>query len=220
METVVLGSTGLCGAAFLHAACRSDLFGKLWAFSRRELPEEPKLQTIVNKDSSQWIARFPKVDVVYSGLATPVRAAGGFQKQFKVDHDLNIELAQAAKKAGCKTYVLVSSGGANADSFYPYFKMKGQIEDDILKIGFCKVVFLQPGLLLGERQHAEGGFKTFGDGLLQKIGVVLYKTPLQFLVGTPVYDSQIAAAALWAVQKLPNGTHYICSKQIQEFPRD
>ena len=35
----------------------------------------------------------------FSGLGTTRAAAGGFQEQFKIDHDLNLELAKAAVRA-------------------------------------------------------------------------------------------------------------------------
>lgn len=209
----MLGSTGLCGAAYLHAACQSSLFKKVWAFSRRALPSDPKLENIVG-DSKDWTSQFPRADVVFSGLATTRAAAGGLENQYKIDHDLNVELAEAAKKAGCKTYIIVSSAGANPNSFFGYFKMKGEIERDISRIGFDKTVFLKPGPLLGKRQ---GNFKGFGNSIAENLGAMIYKTPLQRFMRYPVYDKDVAAAALWAISDLPNGVHYISSEQIQEI---
>lgn len=210
----MLGSTGLCGAAYLRAACESSVFKKVWAFSRHELPKRPKLENIVSTDSTNWAAQFPKANVVFSGLATTRAAAGGLGNQYKIDHDLNVELAHAAKKAGCTTYILVSSGGANENSFMHYLKMKGDTEKDISNIGFDKTVFLQPGPLLGKRQ---GNFKGFGNNVIEKVGAAFYKSPVQFLLGYPVYEKEVAAAALWAVENLPSGVHRISSKEIQEI---
>ena len=35
-------------------------------------------------------------------------------KQYKLEHELNTELAKAAKEAGIKTYILISSAGAQS----------------------------------------------------------------------------------------------------------
>jgi len=72
-------------------------------------------------------------------------------KQRAIDYDLNYALAQEAQKAGVSTYVLISSSGADATSWIPYSKMKGQLEDDVGKLGFKHVVILRPGLIVGER---------------------------------------------------------------------
>jgi uncharacterized protein YbjT (DUF2867 family) len=41
---------------------------------------------------------------------------------------LNLELAQAAKKAGVKVYFLISASSANSKSFVAYAKMKEEFE--------------------------------------------------------------------------------------------
>jgi uncharacterized protein YbjT (DUF2867 family) len=58
-----------------------------------------------------------------SGLGTTRGAAGGFENQKKIDYDLNLELAKAAKNAGTKHYVLISATSANSTSMIPYSKM-------------------------------------------------------------------------------------------------
>lgn len=53
-----------------------------------------------------------------------------------------------------KVYVLISTGGANAKSFIPYPKMKGELEDSVKELGFEHTVILRPGLLVGERSES------------------------------------------------------------------
>lgn len=96
----------------------------------------------------------PAPAAFFSGLGTTRAQAGGLAEQRKIDYDLNLNLAKAAKEAGVDTYVLISSGGANSASMMPYMKMKGQLEDDVQKIGFTHTVILRPGLILGEREKS------------------------------------------------------------------
>lgn len=61
-------------------------------------------------------------------------------------------MAKAAKAAGVTTYVLISSGGAHAQSMVGYAAMKGELEDEVSALGFEKCVLLRPGLIVGERE--------------------------------------------------------------------
>ena len=105
---------------------------------------------------------------MFSALATTRAAAGGFDNQYKLEHDLNVELAKAAKDAGTKTYVLISSGGANPKSMVSYSKMKGEIEEHVKEIGFEHTIVLRPGLILGNREESrplEAVFRSIAKGL-------------------------------------------------------
>jgi uncharacterized protein YbjT (DUF2867 family) len=63
-------------------------------------------------------------------------------------------MAKAAQAAGVNTYVLVSSASANSSSMVSYSKMKGELEDEVSKLGFKHVVLLRPGLIVGERSDS------------------------------------------------------------------
>lgn len=124
----------------------------LFAYARRELPISEKVKPLTATETSSWPERYPSgVEVFISGLGTTRATAGGFDNQYKIDHDLNLELAKAAKQAGTKAYVLISSSGANSSSPFGYPKMKGQLEDGVKALGFEHVVVLRPGLIVGER---------------------------------------------------------------------
>lgn len=128
------------------------------AYTRRELPNPTaatKLNSLTSTDTSTWAAMFPRNStpkVFFSGLGTTMKQAGSFEAQYKIDYDLNIELARAAKEAGVETYVLISSNSANSQSSFAYIKMKGKLEDDVTALGFKHTVFVRPGLILGARE--------------------------------------------------------------------
>lgn len=110
----------------------------------------------------------PPSSILFSALATTRAAAGGFDKQYKLEHDLNVELAAAAKKAGTKVYVLISSSGASAGSRIAYSKMKGEIEDHIKELGFDQMVILRPGLIAGNREESR-----MGEAVIRKVAAGL-----------------------------------------------
>ena len=50
--------------------------------------------------------------------------------------------------------MLVSSGGADANSRFGYPKMKGELEDAVKALDFEKTVILRPGLIVGAREDS------------------------------------------------------------------
>jgi hypothetical protein len=110
---------------------------------------------LISSDTSTWAELFPKASsIFFSALGTTRGAAGSVANQRKIDHDLNLELAKAAREKGATTYVLISSGGANASSFLAYPRMKGELEEAVKALGFEHTVILRPGLIVGEREDS------------------------------------------------------------------
>ena len=117
-----------------------------------------KLTTFVSDDTSRWATQLaslsPTPSIFISSFGTTRGAAGGFENQYKIEHGLNVEMARAARDAGTKVYVLISSSGASTTSSIPYTKMKGQIEEDVIALGFERTVILRPGLISGTREES------------------------------------------------------------------
>src|SRR5690606_4365937 len=121
-----------------------------------------------SSDISTWGSEYATAlknagtSIALSALGSTRAQEGGLEKQRKIDLDLNYDLAKSAKESGTvKTYVLISSGGADAKSFAPYLKMKGELEEKLMALKFERTVILRPGLLLGDR----GERSRFGEGL-------------------------------------------------------
>lgn len=171
----VIGSTGLVGSHMLAALLASDAVGPVHTIARRAPPaQSPKLKALVEADTAKWAAALaalsPPPAAVYSALGTTRAAAGSLEAQWKIDHDVNVELATAAKKAGAKTFVFVSSGGTRGmlSSPFPYSKMKNGVEDAVKALDFDQAVILKPGVILGQREQsraAEGVVQTLVRGL-------------------------------------------------------
>ena len=119
---------------------------------------DSKLQPLVSKDSTEWPSKLssitPTPSIFFSALGTTRAAAGGVENQRKIDNDLNLSLAQAAKKSGVKVYVLISSASASASSSMAYSKMKGELEDRVKELEFEHTIILRPGLIAGPREES------------------------------------------------------------------
>jgi hypothetical protein len=77
-----------------------------------------------------------------------LKAAGSKEGQKKVDYDYQLQFAKAAKENKVNDYILVSSYSASSKSPFFYVKIKGQLEDEVRKLNFPKLVIFNPPSLI------------------------------------------------------------------------
>ncbi|EED16311.1 conserved hypothetical protein [Talaromyces stipitatus ATCC 10500] len=180
----VFGCTGAVGSQILASLLNADGFSSIKTISRR-LPsvQSPKLQAIEEGDTSKWSGMIaslsPKPKLVFNAVGTTKAAAGGIENQWKIDHDLCIENARAAKEAGVKTYVFISSAGTRGflTGYVPYSKMKVGVEDAIKELDFEQAIILRPGMILGREKPKAPLFEKvvenlnrIGQGIQDRLG--------------------------------------------------
>ncbi|KAK4453884.1 protein FMP52, mitochondrial [Podospora aff. communis PSN243] len=115
--TALIGSTGLVGSNILTTLLSSPNVSTVQTISRRApKATPPKLNAILEPDTSIWKSRLaslsPKPTTVFSALGTTRAAAGGIANQWKIDHDLNVELARedTVKELGFDNAVILRPG--------------------------------------------------------------------------------------------------------------
>ncbi|MEL0211012.1 MAG: NAD(P)H-binding protein [Novosphingobium sp.] len=156
-RVVLVGATGLIGRAVMaEAVARPDIH--LVAVARREvpLPKGARMEMLLS-DTEHWpdaiAAGRPHVVVI--ALGTTIKAVGGDKQAFRtVDHDLVLECAAAAKAAGARQLIVVSSVGAQFSSKNFYLSVKGEVEDKLAKLHMDRLDIMRPGLLRGKREGA------------------------------------------------------------------
>ncbi len=153
---MVIGATGLIGRALVDQLLGQDEVHKVITLTRRPLVIEHDKFENHQIDFSQIEEHkdyFNQVDLFFSCLGTTKKKVGTIAKQRVVDLDYQYRAAKLALQAGVENYFLVSSSHASAHSLSPYLKMKGELEDKVIDLGFKYCVILQPSLLIGEREE-------------------------------------------------------------------
>ena len=207
-SAAVFGSTGLTGSNILISLLAAESKWKPVHTISRRAPKSSgtNLDAIIEADTAKWASTLSKVSptptVVFSAIGTTRGAAGGIQQQWKIDHDLNIEIAKAAKEAGAKTFVFISSAGTRGigSSHIPYSQMKVGVEDKIKELDFDNAIILRPGTILGDREESR-----MAEGIFQKLifGLGKISPAAKNALGQEV--SYIGRAAVKAAQQASEG---------------
>jgi len=209
MKALVIGATGAVGKDLVQQLSEDSTFERVDIFVRREvkIPAAKVVAHIVDFDHPEtWADQF-KGDVLFSCLGTTIRAAGSQDAQWKVDYTYQYEAAKAAKASGVKTYVLVSSVGANAKSKVFYTKMKGALDEAVQELGFEGCFILRPPSLIRK------GSDRFGE----KVGIVALKAfnAIGLMRSfTPMPTEAVAVAMIRLAKSGRQGVEIINSQDI------
>jgi len=152
----LVGSTGLVGWALMEALVGREDF-RLIAIARREvkLPHGARMEMRL-ASPAQWpeVISQTNLDVLVCALGTTWEKAGQDEAAFReVDEKLVLSVARAAKEAGVRHFIFISSAGANPLSKTLYLRVKGQVEKALIKLRFTRLDILRPGLIRGRRSN-------------------------------------------------------------------
>jgi len=147
MKAIVIGGTGATGKELVNQLLEDGRFDGVTALVRRPyFGKHPKLrELLVDFENLEGYRDEIRGDIAFSCLGTTLRDAGSKQAQWRVDHDYQLEFAERAKTNGAERFVLLSAMGANANSSIFYNKMKGTLEQNLVKLDFDQLVILHPG---------------------------------------------------------------------------
>ncbi len=152
-KILVVGATGLVGSSFVKQAAMHGDFD-LHTLTRRKSGEGNHIQHV--HDSEDWpdAINSIKPGAVFCALGTTIKQAGSRAAFRAVDLELVQAVAQAAKAAGTRHFISISSTMADANASSFYLKAKGEAENALKDCGFDRLDIIRPGLLKGDRQGA------------------------------------------------------------------
>lgn len=193
MKALIIGATGATGRDLVRVLLDDADYAEVVAFVRRPTGvTHPKyLEVATDFSRLEEVADAIAGDVWFSCLGTTLKAAGSKERQWQVDHDIPLAFARLAKRNGVAKAVVVSAYGAAADSKVFYSRLKGVLDEAIMKLGFEQCVIFRPGFLV-RKDTDRGSERVIARVLrfLNRLGVAKRFRPL----ATEVLAEKLAGA--------------------------
>ena len=202
--SIIAGSTGLVGSNILRFLSENN--HNTIALLRspiKQLPSNTE-ELIIDFDSLLNEGSLPRCDHVFICLGTTIKIAKSKDNFKKVDLDYSLAVARKALDSGAKKLTLISSVGADSKSKNFYLRIKGELEDAILDLGFESVNIFRPSFLIGK-----GGRRRATS---EKIFMKAAKIIDIFCIGSArkyrSIDAQIIAKKMSSTLDAIPGVHY------------
>ena len=202
---LVAGATGLVGTALLQRLAADAGYREVRVIGRRRpAPADPKVR-FIESDFGNFaaLAHELAVDDVFCCLGTTIRKAGSQAAFERVDYQMVVDLARAARQAGAKRFLVVSAVGASEHAAAFYSRVKGRMERAVRELPFEAVHIVRPSLLLGdraERRPGEQAAQVFAPWLSPVL-----RGPLAKYRAVPAED--VAAALVTLARRTATGAH-------------
>lgn len=151
MRVALIGGTGLVGRSLLPLLLAAG--HEVHALQRRRCPAASPLLVEHVADSAAWPGIVGQVapEAAISCLGTTLRRAGSQSGFRAVDHDMVLAFAAAAKQAGARRMITISSAGASPAAANFYLALKGEVDAALEALSFQRLDIFRPGLLRGPR---------------------------------------------------------------------
>ncbi len=162
LHALVLGATGATGQEMVKLLLADSNFSKVSIFVRRTIDIDHE-KLVIHKINFLRLSECNSLvegDVLFSALGTTKVEAGGRKEQFLVDYTYQYEFAKMASENGVSHYSLISSIGANKNSFFFYAKIKGDLEESVKCLKFSKIHIFQPPSLIRQPELIRSGEKS------------------------------------------------------------
>lgn len=209
MKALIIGATGATGKDLVNILLQDPDYTEVVTFVRRPggLAHPKLVEVITDFDKLENVTSLIQGDVWFSCLGTTLKDAGSKDKQWHIDYEIPMRFAEVARNNGVPGVVLLSAYGASTKSGVFYSKMKGRLEDDIIKLTFNQCIIFRPGLLLRK------GSDRFGEKVMVSTLKFLNAFGL-FRRFRPLPTSRLAEKLAKAPKDLPAGTHVIELEKI------
>ena len=149
MKALIIGATGATGECLVSELLADEAYQQVVIFVRRPTgrKHDKLVEYAVDMFKPEAYAHLLSGDVFFSCLGTTLKAAGSNENQWKIDFEIPAKFAEIAKQNKVSTCVIVSAYGASKDSRIFYSRMKGELEERIVRLAFNQTVIFQPGIL-------------------------------------------------------------------------
>lgn len=155
MKAIIYGASGLVGSYILQNLLNNDNYKQITIVVRKDMGIRHSKLQVIEGDFHSFVnaVKGIQIDEVYIALGTTQKKTPDKKDYYEIDHDYPVLAAKSAKENGAKTVLLVSSIGADAESNVFYTKTKGEVERDIIDLGFEHTCIFRPSMILGYRKE-------------------------------------------------------------------
>lgn len=152
-KAIVLGASGLIGSNLVRVLIRDKSFDEVVLLVRKKLDISSSIvrQKIINFDLIEEYQDELYGNVIFSCPGTTRSQVSDYQEYRKIDFDYPKKIAEVAAKHGVEQFHVISSIGANKNSFSSYLKLKGELEEALKNIPFKSLHIYRPSFITGER---------------------------------------------------------------------
>jgi uncharacterized protein YbjT (DUF2867 family) len=214
-SAIVFGATGLVGRALVEVLCKSEHYDLIKIFVRAGTDfagREKIKEFIIDFNHLKEYSDKIKGDDLFICLGTTIKKAGSVSRMEEIDRDMPVNIATVASKNSVERLAVISSLGANLKSSNYYLRIKGEMEEGMMKLNFRTLIILRPSILLGTRYEKRTG---------EEIGIILLRIISVFLIGRLAkYKGITAKKVAIAMVKTINdmtGTTILESDRLQKI---
>lgn len=207
---LIIGGTGLIGKQLTHLLLGDKRYSKVTLLVRQPMNLIHQKMEQVQFDFDHPDEKQIVADDIYCCLGTTKSNAGSKAAFYKIDFEYVTRIAAIAHKNGVKRFALVSSMGADKNSFFYYNKVKGLVEEAISDTGFEGCFIFRPSLLLGHRSEFRFG-ESFAKLMFR---VFSFLVPKKY---KPIEGSKVAKAMVDITNSDLKGLHIFESDIIAEM---
>jgi uncharacterized protein YbjT (DUF2867 family) len=152
------------------------------------------------------------VDDCVIALGTTIRVAGSKEAFRAIDFDAVLAVARAAQMQGATRLGVVSAMGADAHSSIFYNRVKGEMEDALMALGFKSLVIARPAMLAGNRAALDQPSRSGEQIALAFTKVLLPLIPSNY---RSIAAKDVAVAVLHALRQQNAGVQRLLSGAMQ-----
>ncbi|MBI9074599.1 MAG: NAD(P)H-binding protein [Desulfatibacillum sp.] len=161
-QTIMLaGGTGLVGSHCLKFLQDAAFCKHIKVVTRKPVPVIESFskarQFLVDFDNPETLKQAGTCDAVICAMGTTIKKAGSPEAFKKVDFTYCLEVARAGLAGGARHFLLVTAMGSSPRSKIFYNRIKGELEQAVMALGFPCVSVFRPSLILGAREESRSG---------------------------------------------------------------
>ncbi|MDP4091664.1 MAG: NAD-dependent epimerase/dehydratase family protein [Bacillota bacterium] len=161
---LVVGATGLVGNELVRILLSAPEYEKVivWVRTSMDINHNKLEEKIINFRELDKHVIDKSVNHVFCCLGTTMRKAKNMEAFATVDLEYPVVLAKKARERQVSQFLTISAMGADPNSKIFYNRIKGQLEEELKKVGLPGLHIFRPSLLLGKRKEFRLGEKAAG----------------------------------------------------------